>query len=69
MRVLIIDTVPFELNGISTMIMSYYKYFPQNEISCDFIINTTIDQKYMDRKLQEQVSQSLRTIPEQAVIK
>lgn len=48
MRVLIIDTVPFELNGISTMIMSYYKYFPQNEISCDFIINTTIDQKYMD---------------------
>lgn len=45
-KILIINTAPFNLNGISSMIMNYYSALDKNILTCDFIINREIDPKY-----------------------
>lgn len=42
MRVLVVNTVPYVLNGISSMIMNYYQVL-KKDISFDFVINAYID--------------------------
>lgn len=46
-KVLIINTVWFRINGMSNIIMNYYKYMDKSEISCDFVINDEINEMYM----------------------
>lgn len=45
MRVLIINTVAFDINGISTVILNYYRY-TKNQIDYDFVINEFIHPSY-----------------------
>ncbi|MDT2877632.1 glycosyltransferase [Lactococcus lactis] len=45
MKILIIDTVPFLRNGISTVIMNYYDILRKNS-SIEFVINKLIDLDY-----------------------
>lgn len=42
MRILVINTVPYFMNGITSVIMNYYKEL-KDEVSFDFIINDFID--------------------------
>ncbi|MDD6082299.1 MAG: glycosyltransferase [Oscillospiraceae bacterium] len=46
MKILVINTVEFHINGISNMIMGLYKNINDNKINFDFIINNVIDNKY-----------------------
>ncbi len=43
MKLLIINTIEFNRNGMSTMIMNYYKHFDHADIKVDFLINKSID--------------------------
>lgn len=42
MRVLVINTVPYVMNGITSVIMNYYREL-KSEVSFDFTINNFID--------------------------
>lgn len=46
MKVLIINTVRFHINGMSTIIMNYHKYIDDNRIQLDFVVNEYIDDIY-----------------------
>lgn len=52
MKILIINTIEFNRNGMSTMIMNYYKNFDHKKISVDFLVNKQIDDEY--KKIIEQ---------------
>lgn len=52
MKILIINTIEFNRNGMSTMIMNYYKNFDHKKISVDFLVNKKIDDEY--KKIIEQ---------------
>lgn len=44
MKILVINTVPFRINGISSNILNYYREFKNNPLlSFDFVINDFID--------------------------
>lgn len=50
MKILIVNTVPFNRNGISTVIMNYFNFLVmQNKI--DFVINDKIEDDYKQRIL------------------
>ena len=38
MKVLVVCTVTFELNGITAVILNYYKHLKLSEIQMDFIV-------------------------------
>lgn len=44
-KVLIIDTVTFHINGMSNVIMDYYRY-TKEKVNYDFVINDCIDECY-----------------------
>lgn len=46
MKVLVINTVKFTVNGISTVIMNYYQNMEKKEIQFDFVVNEMIDKNY-----------------------
>lgn len=46
MKILVINTVRFYINGISSVIMGFYENIKANNISFDFIANNAIDKKY-----------------------
>ncbi|MFT9033235.1 MAG: glycosyltransferase [Leuconostoc mesenteroides] len=41
-----INTIEFNRNGMSTMIMNYYKHFNHNEVKVDFLVNKLIDSEF-----------------------
>lgn len=45
MKVLIVDTVPFRINGISNIILNYYRY-TKDQVDYDFVINDFIHPSY-----------------------
>lgn len=47
MKVLIINTVPFTRNGITSVIMNYYGQL-KNEVTFDFLANSEVSQEYED---------------------
>lgn len=47
MKILIINTVNFELNGISSVIMNYYKGMNKKDIDIDFMAISEINEKYI----------------------
>ncbi|KGH58625.1 glycosyltransferase [Oenococcus oeni] len=46
MRILIVNTIPFNLNGMSTMIMNYYNHFNKDLFDFDFVVNKHIDSNF-----------------------
>lgn len=46
MKILIINTIEFNRNGMSSMIMNYYKNFDHEKISVDILVNKQIDDEY-----------------------
>lgn len=48
-KVLIINTVPFRINGMSTIIMNYYRFMDKSEISFDFVCNGEINEIYINQ--------------------
>lgn len=46
MKVLIINTVRFHINGMSTIIMNYHKYIDESKIHFDFVVNEYIEDIY-----------------------
>lgn len=46
MKILIINTIEFNRNGMSAMIMNYYNNFNHDEIKVDFLINKRIDTEF-----------------------
>ncbi|MCM1227309.1 MAG: glycosyltransferase family 1 protein [Clostridium sp.] len=47
-NILIINTVPYRVNGMSTIIMNLYKYMDKSNIKFDFIVNNMIEKIYAD---------------------
>lgn len=45
MKVLVINTVGFNINGMSSVIMNYYRY-TKDSVSYDFVVNNSIDESY-----------------------
>lgn len=48
MKVLIINTVRFRENGITSVIMNYYKNMDKSDIKIDFVVINDIAQKFRD---------------------
>jgi len=48
MRILVINTVRFKLNGISAVIMNYYKAMNKNDLNMDFLAIDTPSEEYQD---------------------
>lgn len=48
MKVLIINTVRFRLNGITSVIMNYYRKMNKNDMKIDFIVINEITDEYKD---------------------
>lgn len=46
MKVLIVNTVEFCINGMSNIIMNYYKYSDKRVVQFDFVINHSINDEY-----------------------
>lgn len=46
MKILIINTIKFDINGISTVIMNYYQNMQKNGLDFDFLVNDYIDENY-----------------------
>lgn len=46
MKILMINTIEFNRNGMSTMIMNYYKHFDHDEVKVDFLVNKLIDSDF-----------------------
>lgn len=46
MRVLVINTVRFRLNGITSVIMNYYRNMDKQDIQTDFVVVNQISQEY-----------------------
>lgn len=46
LKILVINTVEFELNGISTVIMNYYNELDKSNLKIDFIANNKINEKF-----------------------
>ncbi len=46
MNILVINTIPFDLNGMSMVIMNYYQYMDRTNIHFDFIANNYIDKSF-----------------------
>lgn len=46
MNILVINTVEFGVNGISTVIMNYYQNMNRVDIRFDFVVNGKIDNQY-----------------------
>lgn len=51
MKVLVINTVEFGLNGISSVIMNYYRQMKKNDIAFDFIAVNKIEEIYLNEML------------------
>lgn len=51
MKVLIVNTVEFHINGMSTVIMNYYRY-TKDSVSYDFVVNGRIDDCYQEELTQ-----------------
>lgn len=49
LKVLIINTVWFRVNGMSNIIMNYYKYMDKSEIKFDFVVNDEINEIYREQ--------------------
>lgn len=47
-KVLVVNTVPFEVNGMSSVIINYFKSMNNEGIKCDFIANGSIYDKYKE---------------------
>ncbi|MDE6519955.1 MAG: glycosyltransferase [Ruminococcus sp.] len=47
MKVLIVNTVEFHINGMSTVIMNYYRY-TKDSVRYDFVVNGRIDDCYRE---------------------
>lgn len=48
MNILVINTVDFKLNGISSVIMNYYRSMDKNNMKVDFVAINEIDKSYKD---------------------
>lgn len=48
MHILIVNTVPFSKNGITSVIMNYYRHFPVSSYTFDFISISSINENQMD---------------------
>lgn len=48
MKVLIINTVRFRLNGITSVIMNYYRNIDKQELQTDFVVTNEISQEYRE---------------------
>lgn len=46
MKVLVINTVEFKLNGISSVIMNYYKNMDKSDMKIDFVAINNIEKEY-----------------------
>ena len=51
MRILILSTVRFRQNGITTVIMNYFRHMNKSEMEFSFAIMDTISQEYRDELL------------------
>lgn len=49
MKVLVVCTVPFEINGIVNVIMNYYTNMKSDSVKFDFIAHTNIDERLRKR--------------------
>lgn len=49
-RILVINTNPFDKNGMSTVIMNYFNYMDTSDMAFDFIVNEYIDPDF-ERKI------------------
>lgn len=49
MKVLIVNTVEFGINGISNVIMNYYKYSNKENVIFDFVVNWSINSEYREQ--------------------
>ncbi len=47
-NILIINTVPYRVNGMSTIILNLYKYMDKSNLKFDFIVNNMIEKIYAD---------------------
>lgn len=45
-KILMINTIPFNRNGMSMMMMNYYTHFDHKVVQCDFIVNKYIEDDY-----------------------
>lgn len=46
MKILVVNTVPFEINGISAVIMNYYRNMNHDIMKMDFVSYGKIEQIY-----------------------
>ena len=49
MKVLVVCTVPFEINGIVNVIMNYYTNMKSDSVKFDFIAHTNVDERLRKR--------------------
>lgn len=48
LKILVINTIHFDLNGMSSVIMNYYKNMSNKRVKFDFIVNKYIDNSYYE---------------------
>ena len=49
MKILVVCTVPFEINGIVNVIMNYYTNMKSDSVKFDFIVHTNVDERLGNR--------------------
>ncbi len=47
--VLIVNTVPFRINGMSNIIMNYYRFMDKSDLKFDFVVNSEINDIYKNQ--------------------
>jgi len=50
MKILVVNTIPFDLNGMSTVIFNYFKYMDRSGMEFHFLVN-----KYIDAHLKQEI--------------
>lgn len=50
MKLLIVNTIPFDLNGMSSVIFNYFKYMDKTDIEYHFLVNN-----YIDKNLKKEI--------------